>query len=130
MGHANEDLIRRGYDAFGRGDVGTLDELFADDVTWHSPGRNVLSGDYEGKQAVFELFGRVAELSGGTWRFEIHDVLADDEHAVALVKGYGERNGVRLEDHDQVHVLHLREGKVTEFWAASPDPYATDEFWS
>jgi ketosteroid isomerase-like protein len=28
MGHPNEDLVRRGYDAFSRGDMQTLRELF------------------------------------------------------------------------------------------------------
>jgi ketosteroid isomerase-like protein len=28
------------------------------------------------------------------------------------------------------HVLHLRDGKVTEFWDAYVDQYASDEFWA
>jgi ketosteroid isomerase-like protein len=32
MGHPNEDLIRQGYDAFSRGDMDTLRELFHPDV--------------------------------------------------------------------------------------------------
>ena len=32
MGHPNEDLIRRGYDAFSSGDMDTLRELFHPDI--------------------------------------------------------------------------------------------------
>ena len=38
MGHPNEDLIRRGYDAFSRGDMDTLRELYHPDIVWHAPG--------------------------------------------------------------------------------------------
>ena len=31
MAHPNEDLVRRGYEAFATGDMATLNELFADD---------------------------------------------------------------------------------------------------
>ena len=37
MGHPNEDLIRRGYDAFSSGDMDTLRELFHPDIVWHAP---------------------------------------------------------------------------------------------
>jgi uncharacterized protein len=46
MGHPNEDLIRRGYDAFSSGDMDTLRELFHPDIVWHAPGRSQLAGDH------------------------------------------------------------------------------------
>ena len=42
MAHPNEDLIRKGYQAFAAQDMATLNELFADDVVWHAQGRNQL----------------------------------------------------------------------------------------
>jgi hypothetical protein len=128
MAHPNEDLVRRGYAAFASGDMATLDELFADDVVWHAPGRNQLSGDQVGKQAVFAQFAKVAELSGGTFSIEIHDLLANDTHAVALIRATGEREGRRLDD-NSVQVFHIVDGKVTEQWLQPGDAYASDEFW-
>jgi hypothetical protein len=49
------------------------------------PGRNPLSGDYRGKQEVFALFGKRAEQTAGTFRAEVHHLLADDTHGVGLV---------------------------------------------
>ena len=128
MAHPNEDLVRRGYAAFSSADMATLDELFSDDIVWHAPGRNQLSGDFVGKQAVFATFAKVAELSGGTFALEIHDVLANDTHAVALVRVTGEREGRRLDD-NSVQVFHIADGKVTEQWLNPGDAYANDEFW-
>jgi ketosteroid isomerase-like protein len=129
MSHANEELLRNGYAAFEKGDLDTLRGMFSDDIVWHSPGRSELAGDYRGIDEVFGLFGKVFELSGGTLRNEIHDVLADDEHGVALLIATGERNGKTLND-KQAHVFHIRDGKVTEFWLHASDLYANDEFWS
>jgi len=130
MAHPNEDLVREGFAAFGRGDIDALrDRYFAGDIRWHVPGRGPVAGDYEGVAQVVEFFGRLVELSGGTLRLELHDVLANDEHAVALYTVRAEREGRRLED-NTVNTFHMRDGRVTEVWTNTPDLYATDEFWS
>ncbi len=129
MAHPNEDLVRRGFAAFGTGDMATLGELFADDIVWHSGGRNPIAGDYKGKDEVFGFFARLAERAGGTFRVDIHDVLANDEHVVALTTGSAEREGKRLSD-DGVQIFHVKDGKVTETWFHPGDQYANDEFWS
>jgi ketosteroid isomerase-like protein len=54
MSHPNEELTRRGFDAFAKGDVDTLRKLFA---VWHVPGRNQLSGDHRGVDTIL-----------GSWR--------------------------------------------------------------
>jgi ketosteroid isomerase-like protein len=128
MGHPNEDLIRKGYTAFLSGDMATLDELFADDIVWHAPGRNQLSGTQRGKQEVFETFKKVFDLTGGTFKLEIHDILADDDHAVVLAKATGQREGRTLDD-NSVQVFHIQGGKVTEQWLHPGDVYSADEFW-
>jgi ketosteroid isomerase-like protein len=35
MAHPNEDLLRRGYQAFSTGDMDTVLSLMADDIAWH-----------------------------------------------------------------------------------------------
>jgi len=127
--HPNLDLLRRGYAAYGAGDMDTINELFHDDVVWHVAGHSPIAGDYEGKEQVFGFFGKLAELSGGTSKVEVHDLLADDEHGVALVKESATRNG-RSHEGQATHVFHVRDGKVTEFWDAQVDQYAADEFWA
>ena len=129
MAHPNEDLVRRGYEAFATGDMATLNELFADDIVWHSPGRNALAGTFRGKNEVFGNLQSVMEMTGGTFKLDIHDLLADDEHGVVLVGVTAERNGKTLKD-NTVQVWHLKDGKATESWLHPGDAYASDEFWS
>jgi ketosteroid isomerase-like protein len=129
MAHPNEDLIRRGFDAFGKGDMETLRELFDPDVAYHLPGRSPLAGDYHGPDEVLGLFARIFELSGGTFQADLHDAVANDEHAVGLFIARGQREGTTLEDR-QVLVSHVRDGRLAEIWVLATDLHALDAFFS
>jgi uncharacterized protein len=128
MAHPNEDLLRRGYEAFGAGDIETVMALFADDIVWHVGGSSQLAGDYRGHDEVMGFFGRLMEVSGGTFRLEIHDVLANDQHGTVLVTAYGERDGMTIAARE-VNIWHLADGKATEFWAFIENPAELDEFF-
>lgn len=106
MAHPNEDLLRRGYQAFSSGDTDTLLSLRADDIAWHVGRSDAFSGDYHGHQEVLGLFGRVMQASGGTFRAELHDVLANDTHGVVLANVTAEKDG-RVLTGREVHVWHL-----------------------
>ena len=96
MAHPNEELARRGYDAFSNGDIDALRQVFADNTIFHEPGRNPVAGDYQGIDQMLGFFATVGDRSGGTFRVTVHDVVANDEHAVALHLSEGERAGRRF----------------------------------
>ena len=130
MAHPNEDLLRKGYEAFGKGDMDTLrNEVFDSNIQWHVPGKSPIAGDFSGIDEVFGFFGKLAEITGGQFGLEVHDVIANDTHVVGLVTANGSRDGKNLNDHN-VHVWHVKDGKLAEFWGHSGDQYAVDEFYS
>jgi ketosteroid isomerase-like protein len=129
MAHPNEELLRQAFDAFAKGDVDTLRAQMDQDAVWHTPGRNLISGDYRGVEAILGFFAKIAELTGGTFRAELHDVAASDEHAVAMYVSRGQREGRTLEAKTAL-VSHVRNGKFTETWLLSHDQHAVDEFFS
>jgi uncharacterized protein len=124
--HPNVARVRDGYAAFAKGDFAVLTDLFADDLVWHVGGRSQLAGEYRGRDDVFAFFGKIMEVTEGSFRLDVHAILADDEHAVALVFGTASRGGRSITD-IAAHVFHLRDGKVTEYWNATTDQYAFDE---
>jgi ketosteroid isomerase-like protein len=128
--HPNAERLRKGYDAFARGDLDALrNEFFAPDIVFHIGGNNRLTGTYKGVDEVFRFFGELMEASGGTFKLEIHDVVANDEHAVGLVRNSAERDGKRL-NQNVAHVFHFNsEGKVTENWTLSENTQVADEFF-
>jgi len=124
--HPNVARLTDGYAAFSVGDFVALNDLFADDLLWHETGRSHLAGDYLGRDAVYELFGKLLEVTEGSLHIDVHTIFADDEHGVALVTVMASRGGKTIRVND-AHVFHLREGKVVEFWNATTDAYALDE---
>ncbi|MDQ6856405.1 MAG: nuclear transport factor 2 family protein [Candidatus Dormibacteraeota bacterium] len=125
---ANIESLRRGYEAFQTGNLDLLrDEIFHPDIVWHSPGSNPISGDHRGADAVIASFVKQFELTDGTFKVELHDVLGSDDHAVALGRASGQRNGKSM-DEPYAHVCHFRDGKLVEAWILDYDPSKTDEF--
>jgi ketosteroid isomerase-like protein len=59
----NSDALKRGYEAFNTGDPETLASLYEDDVRWEGPNTKgiPMSGAYEGKDAVLQALGRIAD---------------------------------------------------------------------
>lgn len=127
--HFNEELLRKGYAAYEKGDVETVMGLFADDILWHSPGRSPISGDHKGKEELMAFFGKKMELSEGTFRERVEDVLANDNQAIGLVTFLAERGRKTLQMRT-VHVVKVQEGKVTQFSEYYSDQHVWDAFWS
>jgi uncharacterized protein len=124
------EVMKRYVEAWERNDWEAATAIWADDVVHHVPGRSRLAGDFAGKQAFLDHYGRVfAELGGTIEVVECHDVLVSEDHAVALVKERAVR-GERSLEFNRVVVYHLREGKIAETWSHDYDLYALDEFWS
>ena len=127
--HPNAKLVMRGFEAFANGDMETMSEILAPDIKWHTPGNNILSGDYEGLEAVLGFFGRVGLETEGTISNEIHAILADDEHVVVLVESTASRGAKNLESAG-AFVFHVSGGRATEVWNMVMDQAAADDFWS
>ena len=128
MHQGNEDLLRRAYDAQRRRDLTGYLELLTDDFVLHIPGASRIAGDYRGKAEVRRHFEEVARLSGGSFRTDVHDVLASDEHVVGLIAASAERDGARI-DLPRVHVWHVRDGRLSELWLHPADQLAFDAYW-
>ncbi len=127
--HPNVGLVRKLNEAFTKGDTTTVTELMDEKVVWHYPGSSPLSGDYKGREAVFAFFAKIGELSGGTLQMEVHDILANDEHAVTLARYTASRQGKQFESR-YVEVYHVEAGKITEVWDFEEDQRRTDESFS
>jgi ketosteroid isomerase-like protein len=127
--HSHIAVFHRVLAAFSAGDMDALGQEFHPDVVWHIGGRNLLTGDYRGREDTFALFGREFELTGGTYRAQLHDVLANDEHMAALLHVTASREGKEL-DLDLALVFHMRDNRISEGWGLPVDSRAYDAFWS
>ncbi len=128
---SNGELMRKGYDAFSRGDMDMLrNELFAPDIVWHQGGRNQTAGDYHGADAVIGLFGKLFQLTDGTFRVTVDDLLTSDERVVVLARVDAQRAGKTVKNGDYVHVGRFNNDKLAEAWIVNADPYEIDDFFA
>lgn len=130
--HPIATLLLEGYEALAKRDLAKLATLFNDDVIWHNHGSSPISGDYTGKDAVFGMFANILELTGNTGgRFEVHDIMANDEHPVSLLRARSSRPGTGKQlDVKEIHVCHVRNGRISEVWVFTEDQRVNDEYWS
>ena len=100
----NIEAIKKGYEAFARGDIEAVMSLFDDDVEWVQPGDSAISGTYHGKAELGGFFMRLAEKAAVATprRF-----FADGDTVVVLAD-------VRLGDENaqDADVFTLRNGKT------------------
>lgn len=125
----NAAIVRRIFDAFARKEGLALRGLFADDAVWSVPGRGVMAGTYEGREAIFRFLARLPKETGGTYGSELVDVLASDGRAAALYRARGTRHGRTLEL-DQVLLFRIEGGLVQRVLALPSDPEAFEAFWA
>ena len=128
-GHPNAEVFKRVYGAFTTGDMDGLARLIAPDVVWHVPGTNLISGEYTSRDAIFGCFSKIFELSAGSYRPHLHDIVANDQHTVALMHVTASRGDKTL-DQDYAFIAHIREGQIAELWEAWTEGPAWNDFWS
>ena len=127
--HPNLAIMRRALEAFGSGDIPALAQLFSKDVIWHVPGKTSLARDYKGHEEVFGFFGRLMELTSGTFRAESFDMLANDAGGVFVDRLTAERNGKKLDVRLLLQVT-IRGDQIVEGFDHFHQEHLWDAFWS
>ena len=120
----NAAVAREITEAFERMDMGRLDALMADDVIWHEIGRVEPRRGKEALRAVAPGGGIDYEITGS-----LHDIVASDDHAIALLDVTATRAGKTLA-YRTAEIYHIRDGKITERWAFSDDTAAITAFFA
>jgi ketosteroid isomerase-like protein len=129
MAHPNEEIARSATEALSKRDMETFFSLQSDDIVLHFPGRGPMAGDYQGREGMARLFQQQAQMLDAPPEIEIHDVLASDDHAVVLNRVRATKGGQTAEQ-QQVVVMHIEGGKITETWLQFSDQQGLDEIAS
>jgi ketosteroid isomerase-like protein len=126
--HPNATLVRQWFTALGNQDNEAAIALMSDEAVWHTSGRGRFAGDYEGKESVSAYLNGFG-MSVDSIVDDLHSVLADDEHAVALNNSTLTRGDKTL-NQSNVFVFHVAAGQITEVWVSFLYQYENDEFFA
>ncbi|MCR6673089.1 nuclear transport factor 2 family protein [Devosia ginsengisoli] len=129
MSKQNIDLVQFYFDAVARGDLEAAGNTFADDLVWHQPGGNSLSGTHRGKSAVFGLLSAFMERSAGSFRIDRVEHLFANGDLVAATIHFAAESGSKTMAMAGIDLLRVEAGKIAEVWLFSADQPAEDAFW-
>ncbi|HEX5762615.1 MAG TPA: nuclear transport factor 2 family protein [Solirubrobacterales bacterium] len=104
----NKQSAQDAYRAFGQGDAESAMRNIDDSVVWTVRGDNALTGTYNGKQEVGELWAKLAEKG---LRTEPHDFVADGDKVVVLTTATIDGESAEVAD----VLTYNSEGKLVAF---------------
>jgi len=123
--HPNAAVVRKMGEAMMSDDPQVSAAFLADDVEWHEIGR---AEPIRGKAALADRFMGSVPPDWKITGLEIHDIIANDDHTVALGTATATRGGKTL-TYRTAEIYHIRDGKVTARWSFSDDTAAINEFF-
>jgi ketosteroid isomerase-like protein len=125
----NKELVRRAYELFEAGRVAEARELFAPNAVWILPGRHTLSGEYLGRDAIFNDFlSKLPALTGATYRATAIDIAEGDDHTFVLQNSSALREGKTI-NYFICNVFALRDGLIQGVHSYPYDAEAQETFW-
>jgi ketosteroid isomerase-like protein len=121
--HPMAAKYREGTKAMEEGRPEEAADMMADDIVWWQIGS---AEPLRGKQALMESMGQMED-----WdiKVDLHDVVANDEHIIALVNATATKDGKTLR-YRTAEIHHHKDGKITERWAFSDDTDAINKFFA
>jgi len=82
-----KEVVTDFLSAIQNGDNQKLAALIHPEIEWNQPGQNMVSGIKRSNAEVFEMVGRMFEISGNTLRLsEIKSVTVNGDHVACLLK--------------------------------------------
>lgn len=117
----NEGLIQGDFDA--------VFAVIADDIIWHQPGKNPLSGTVVGKDALGAHLAQFGQKSNGTFRVLTNWVSENDNLVAANVTFQAER-GDDILDMNGIDLFRIEDGLIREVWLFSSDQAEEDRYWA
>lgn len=103
-------------------------QIISQNILWHVPGHNPVSGEYRGR-AYFEVMtARMAPLD--RWEFTVDCVMVNGDYVVTQIHLHGERKGKTI-DTNGGHILRFdANDQISEGWGFTEKQDALDEFFA
>jgi len=112
---ANVAVVHSAFDAFGKGDLEGVLKFVSDDAVWEVNGPVDAApgyyGRFEGKPAIREWFGQMAQLFPDQSN-DIEEVLAVGDDVILLGREHGTLKSGKAYDENFVLIFGVEDGKI------------------
>ena len=111
-------------------DLDTVGMLLHPGVNWNQPGANQLSGIKTSGAEVFQMVGRMFELSGNTMRLTKFSPISVNGERVACLLNWHATNAAGEElNVNNIDVYSVNNGHIVNVEIFTEDPEQEDNFW-
>jgi ketosteroid isomerase-like protein len=116
--------------AVQQGNNEMIDSLLNDKIMWIQPGNNRVSGLKNSKSEVFQMVGKMFELSDNTLKLtEIKSISVNGNRVACLLHWNGVQPPGGILDVDNIDVYTVENGQIIEADIFSANLAAEDKFW-
>lgn len=99
-------------------------------VKWTQPGNNEISGRKDSKEKVFEMVGKMFEISGNTLELKnFGTVSAGNDRVAAVLEWEAQKPSGPILSVTNIDVYKIVSDKIIEVEVFSADLAKEDEFW-
>lgn len=132
MREDNIALVRRGYEAFSKGDLDAIRAMGAESEVWETTlgGAPGFKYEYRGPDGVTEYFARLQERTGGTFKDEPEAFMSVDDDRVAVLEHITATRDGRSLDHHVMHVFEVHDGKIDRVTEYIDNPRVVADFYA
>ncbi len=107
----NKAIVTRFFEAMNNGDVDVIVDTYAADGRLQTMGNTLISGTFERAQIALAA-GQIFEVFPSGLRFEILDMLAEDDKVAVEATGEGEHISGQTYSNEYHFKFHFRDGKL------------------
>ena len=113
MANDNAELVRRTYEAFGRGDIPAVIAVIDENIVWNAPGVLPHAMAVDGRDDVGKFFQNLASTWDGFF-LEVDDLVASGDRVCAIGRAGGTLDGEQA-SYGFVHAWTVRDGVLVRF---------------
>jgi ketosteroid isomerase-like protein len=129
VGQDNVALVKRGYEAFGAGDMATLKGLYHPDAAFYTVPHDAGDGSHRGRDAIFTYFGQLFSETEGTFKATPLTIAAADGRVFVFQELSGKRKGRSLQE-KSVMLFTIDGGLVREMREFFTPQSGLAAFWA
>lgn len=111
-------------------DLETVGALLSPSVSWSQPGNNQLSGLKDSRDAVFQMVGKMFELSNNTLKLVEFKAVSSNGNRVACLLTWTAANNAGNElNVNNIDVYTVESGLISDVEVFTADEAQEDGFW-
>ena len=130
MKNESKKVVTEFLAAVQQGDNAKLAALLSPGIVWNQPGNNQVAGIKQSNAEVFQMVGKMFELSANTLRLtDVKTISVNGNKVACLLHWNAAQPAGGILDVDNIDVYTVENGQITKAEIFTADQESEDRFW-